>query len=54
MLTLKGRIRIGIDKYWEELPMREIGGLTGLSESRVCKIHAKLLERLKDRFRRES
>jgi hypothetical protein len=25
--------------------------LTGLSESRVCKIHARLLERLKDRFR---
>lgn len=38
-------------KYWEELPMREIGLLTGLSESRVCKIHARLLERLKDRFR---
>jgi len=38
-------------KYWEELPMREIGLLLGLSESRVCKIHTKLLERLKDRFR---
>lgn len=38
-------------KYWEELPMREIGLLLGLSESRVCKIHAKLLDRLKDRFR---
>jgi RNA polymerase sigma factor for flagellar operon FliA len=38
-------------KYWEELPMREIGLLTNLSESRVCKIHARLLERLKDRFR---
>lgn len=38
-------------KYWEELPMREIGLLLGLSESRVCKIHAKLLNRLKDRFR---
>jgi RNA polymerase sigma factor for flagellar operon FliA len=38
-------------KYWEELPMREIGQLTGLSESRVCKIHARLLERLQDRFR---
>jgi len=43
--------RIVYLKYWEELPMREIGVLTGLSESRVCKIHAKLLERLKDRFR---
>jgi RNA polymerase sigma factor for flagellar operon FliA len=38
-------------KYWEELSMREIGQLLHLSESRVCKIHAKLLERLKDRFR---
>lgn len=38
-------------KYWEELPMREIGLLLGLSESRVCKIHTRLLDRLKDRFR---
>ena len=38
-------------RYWEELPMREIGDLTNLSESRVSKIHARLLERLQDRFR---
>ncbi len=43
--------RIVYLKYWEDLPMREIGDLMGLSESRVCKIHSKLLERLKDRFR---
>lgn len=43
--------RIVYLKYWEELPMREIGQLTGLSESRVCKIHARLIERLRDRFR---
>jgi RNA polymerase sigma factor FliA len=43
--------RIVYLKYWEELPMREIGEVMGLSESRVCKIHAHLLERLKDRFR---
>lgn len=43
--------RIVYLKYWEELPMREIGQLEGLSESRVCKIHARLLERLRDRFR---
>ena len=43
--------RIVYLKYWEELPMREIGQLEGLSESRVCKIPARLLERLKDRFR---
>jgi len=43
--------RIVYLKYWEELPMREIGQLTNLSESRVCKIHSRLLDRLKDRFR---
>ncbi|MCI0549246.1 MAG: sigma-70 family RNA polymerase sigma factor, partial [Candidatus Rokubacteria bacterium] len=43
--------RIVYLKYWEELAMREIGQVMGLSESRVCKIHAHLLERLKDRFR---
>ena len=42
--------RIVYLKYWEELPMREIGQLTNLSESRVCKIHSRLMERLKDRF----
>lgn len=34
-------------KYWEELPLREIGELEGLSESRVCKIHLRLIERLR-------
>lgn len=38
-------------KYWEEMSMREIGQLMRISESRVCKIHTRLLERLKDRFR---
>ncbi len=37
-------------KYWEELPMREIGQLIGLSESRVCKIHMALIERLRERL----
>ncbi|HTF87292.1 MAG TPA: sigma-70 family RNA polymerase sigma factor [Planctomycetota bacterium] len=43
--------RIVYLKYWEELSMREIGELESLSESRVCKIHTKLLERLQDRLR---
>jgi RNA polymerase sigma factor for flagellar operon FliA len=43
--------RIVYLKYWEDLSMREIGELAGISESRVCKIHARLIERLKDRFR---
>jgi RNA polymerase sigma factor FliA len=38
-------------RYWEALGMREIGELTDLSESRVCKIHARLIERLQDRLR---
>jgi RNA polymerase sigma factor for flagellar operon FliA len=42
--------RIVYLKYWEELSMREIGELTHLSESRVCKIHGQLLERLKQRL----
>jgi len=37
-------------KYWEDLPMRVIGELTGLSESRVCKVHTRLIERLRDRL----
>lgn len=37
-------------KYWEELSLREIGIVLGLSESRVCKIHMALLERLRDRL----
>lgn len=46
--------RIVYLKYWEELSMREIGEIMHLSESRVCKVHARLLERLKDRFRARS
>jgi RNA polymerase sigma factor for flagellar operon FliA len=40
-------------KYWEELPLREIGELEGLSESRVCKIHLRLIERLRQTFEAE-
>jgi RNA polymerase sigma factor FliA len=43
--------RIVYLRYWEELSMREIGELMDLSESRVWKIHLRLIERLKDRFR---
>ncbi len=42
--------RIVYLKYWEDLTMREIGELTSLSESRVCKIHTRLIHRLRDRF----
>lgn len=43
--------RIVYLKYWEDFSMREIGELMQLSESRVCKIHMRLIERLQDRFR---
>ncbi len=43
--------RIVYLKYWEDLSLREIGELEALSESRVCKIHMKLLERLQERLR---
>jgi RNA polymerase sigma factor for flagellar operon FliA len=42
--------RIVYLKYWEELAMREIGEIEHLSESRVCKIHARLIERLRERL----
>ncbi|MBK7641636.1 MAG: sigma-70 family RNA polymerase sigma factor [Planctomycetes bacterium] len=37
-------------RYWEDLSLREIGEVLHLSESRVCKIHTRLLERLKERL----
>lgn len=37
-------------KYWEDMPLREIGVALGLSESRVCKIHMALLDRLRDKL----
>lgn len=43
--------RILFLRYWEGLAMREIGEITGLSESRVCKVHTRLLERLHERLR---
>lgn len=46
--------RIVYLRYWEELSMREIGQIENLSESRVCKIHSRLIERLKDRFKEVS
>jgi RNA polymerase sigma factor for flagellar operon FliA len=42
--------RIVYLKYWEDLSLREIGELERLSESRVCKIHLRLLERLQARL----
>ena len=38
-------------RYWQDLPLREIGEHLQLSESRVSKIHSRLIERLADRLR---
>jgi RNA polymerase sigma factor for flagellar operon FliA len=47
----EGEYRILYLRYWEGMAMREIGELTELSESRVCKIHSRLIERLQERLR---
>lgn len=39
--------------YHEGLTLKEIGEVLNISESRVCQIHARLLDRLKDRFSEE-
>lgn len=36
--------------YHEGLTMKEIGEVVQISESRVCQIHTRLLDRLKDKF----
>ncbi len=37
-------------RYWQDKPLREIGEDLALSESRVSKIHARMIERLSERF----
>ncbi len=36
--------------YYDGLTMREIGRLLSLSESRVCQLHARILERLREKL----
>ena len=36
--------------YYEQLNLREIGHVLGLTESRICQIHSKLVRRLKKKF----
>ncbi len=40
--------------YWEELTMKEIGAVMGLTESRICQLHNQALVRLKTKINKES
>jgi RNA polymerase sigma factor for flagellar operon FliA len=39
--------------YWEELTMKEVGAVLGLTESRVCQLHNQALLRLKAKIGKE-
>jgi RNA polymerase sigma factor FliA len=39
--------------YWEELTMKEVGAVLGLTESRVCQLHNQALLRLKTKLGKE-
>jgi RNA polymerase sigma factor FliA len=39
--------------YWEELTMKEVGAVLGLTESRVCQLHNQALIRLKTKISKE-
>lgn len=39
--------------YWEELTMKEVGAVMGLTESRVCQLHNQALIRLKAKLEKE-
>jgi RNA polymerase sigma factor for flagellar operon FliA len=39
--------------YWEELTMKEVGAVLGLTESRVCQLHNQALLRLKSKLNKE-
>lgn len=40
--------------YWDELTMKEIGKTLGLTEGRVCQLHAQAILRCKARLQRET
>lgn len=58
--TLKAMISRGLSAqqravlilyYYEEMTMKEVGAAIGVSESRVCQMHAAILEHLRDSLR---
>ena len=48
-LTPKER-QVVVLYYYEQITMREIGDVLGLSESRVCQIHSRVIRRLRERL----
>ncbi|KAA0257114.1 FliA/WhiG family RNA polymerase sigma factor [Deferribacter autotrophicus] len=51
--SLKEKERLVITLYYyEELTMKEIGEVLGISESRVCQIHNSVVDKLKRRLRK--
>ena len=40
--------------YWDELTFAEIGRVLGVSESRICQIHTKIILKLRGYFRRKT
>ena len=52
-LSLRERL-IMILYYFEELTMREIGLALDLSESRVCQLHSRIINRLRSKLSRRA
>ncbi len=50
ILPEKERLVISL-YYYEDLNMKEIGGVLGITESRVCQIHTKAVARLRSKLR---
>jgi len=48
-LTEKERLIVTL-YYYEGLSMKEIAKVLGLTESRICQIHGKVVERLKEQL----
>jgi len=49
MLNKKEQIIVSL-YYFEQLSMKEIAKVLGLTESRVCQIHSKVIEKLRKAF----
>jgi RNA polymerase sigma factor for flagellar operon FliA len=52
MLPEKERLVVSL-YYYEDLNMKEIGGILGITESRVCQIHTKAVLRLRAKLKNQ-